>query len=206
MDYTNIAESMIISISSIIVALISAGYFKDYLDRKKIKSHKKSIVSRIHKDELIHFALKELRRKYSCDRIYIIQYHNGGNFYTNSPMQKSTMTYEYTVDGLERLAERYQNVLVSHFTWLLKQTIENNMFYYKVNEITDIYTRGLFISHGAQSCISLPIYDNEKNLTGIIGMEWVFSKIPNTFIEDNNFSKNFIKEVKKEVDTLNLYV
>ena len=203
MDYMKIIELGITSITSIIVALIASGVFKNWQDKKKEKKSREGLIARIKKDEIVHFALRELRRLYNCDRIFIIQYHNGGNFYTESPMQKSTMTYERCSDGLEKLSDKFQNVLVSHFTWYIKNMIDEKMFYSDLNKIEDISTRAFLSSYGTQSHVACPIYDRDKHLIGMLGMDWVFSEPPSDIMINDEFTEDFKKEVLRESNSLN---
>ena len=203
MDYMKIIELGITSITSIIVALIASGVFKNWQDKKKEKKSREGLIARIKKDEIVHFALRELRRLYNCDRIFIIQYHNGGNFYTESPMQKSTMTYERCSDGLEKLSDKFQNVLVSHFTWYIKNMIDEKMFYSDLNKIEDISTRAFLSSYGTQSHVACPIYDRDKHLIGMLGMDWVFSEPPSDIMINDEFTEDFKKEVLRESKSLN---
>ena len=203
MDYMKIIELGITSITSIIVALIASGVFKNWQDKKKEKKSREGLIARIKKDEIVHFALRVLRRLYNCDRIFIIQYHNGGNFYTESPMQKSTMTYERCSDGLEKLSDKFQNVLVSHFTWYIKNMIDEKMFYSDLNKIEDISTRAFLSSYGTQSHVACPIYDRDKHLIGMLGMDWVFSEPPSDIMINDEFTEDFKKEVLRESNSLN---
>jgi hypothetical protein len=68
--------------------------------------------------------VREIRRKYNADRVFITQFHNGGTFYTNSPMQKASITYERCSDGLQRIADKFQNYLVSNLTWYATKTLK----------------------------------------------------------------------------------
>ena len=95
------------------LASAAAGYFRKTQDKNKEKKSREKLVEQIQRDELIHFTLKELRRKYITDRVYIIQFHNGGTFYTQASMQKASVTYERCSDGLERKAERNQNHFIT---------------------------------------------------------------------------------------------
>ena len=114
MDWADILKTLITAVASVVVALVTAGYFRKNQDKNKEKKSREKLMVQIQRDELIHFTLKELRRKYVTDRVYIIQFHNGGTFYTQSPMQKASVTYERCSDGLERISDRFQNVLVSN--------------------------------------------------------------------------------------------
>jgi len=203
MDYMKIIELGITSITSILVALIASGFFRNWQEKKKEKKSREGLIARIKKDEIVHFALRELRRLYNCDRIFIIQYHNGGNFYTESPMQKSTMTYERCSDGLEKLSDKFQNVLVSHFNWYIRHMVDEKMFYSDLNKVEDISTRAFLSSYGTQSHVACPIYDRDKHLIGMLGMDWVFSEPPSDIMVNDEFTEEFKKEVLRESNSLN---
>jgi Na+-translocating ferredoxin:NAD+ oxidoreductase RnfG subunit len=92
MEFTTVLTTLITAVSSVFVALITAGYFRRLHDRNVENKSKKLLMVQIQKDELIHFTLREIRRKYNSDRVYILQFHNGGTFYTKSPMQRASVT------------------------------------------------------------------------------------------------------------------
>ena len=197
-----ILETLITSITSITVALITAGFFKRYFDRNKENSSKKKLVKQIEKDELIHFTLREMRRKYHTDRIYIIQFHNGGVFYTSSPMQKASVTYERSSDGLERISDHIQNVFVSHYTWFIKQTIAGELFYIDCEQVEDVATKALMRKFGVQATASVPIYDIDDHLISVLVLDWVFSEIPKDFIKDGEFTSEFKDELTVDSESV----
>jgi len=194
--------TIITSITSIFVALITAGVFRKIMDKKKDENSKKKLIKQIEKDELIHFTLREVRRKYNADRLYLIQFHNGGSFYTNSPMQKASVTYERCSDGLERVSEKLQNIFVSHYTWFIKHSIDKQMFYLNCEDIEDVTTKALLRKFGTQSTASLPIYDNNNQLISIMVLDWVFSEIGEHYIDNDNFNQHFIEEFILDVDSV----
>lgn len=202
MDIYEILQTLITSITSIIIALITAGYFKKMQDKFKYNKHKTTLIKQIQKDELIHYSLKELTREYSCDRITITQFHNGGNFYTESPMQRASVSYERCSDGIERIYDKFQNILVSHYNWYITRLMTNNMFYVDNDLIEDLTTRAFLKNFGSQSHVSVPILDKQKNLIGYLSMDWVFSEIPSQFIEENQFTDVFKTRVRTQVQSL----
>ena len=197
-----ILETIITSITSITVALIAAGFFKRFSDRNKENNSKKKLVKQIEKDELIHFTLREMRRKYHTDRIYIIQFHNGGVFYTSSPMQKASVTYERSSDGLERISDHIQNVFVSHYTWFIKQTIAGELFYIDCEQVEDVATKALMRKFGVQATASVPIYDIDDHLISVLVLDWVFSEIPKDFIKDGEFTSEFKDELTADSESV----
>jgi len=206
MDFGVVLQALITSIASVIVALIGAGYFKRYTDRQKETFSKSKLMEQIRKDEIVHLALRDLRRKYNCDRIYIWQFHNGGNFYTSAPMQKTSVTYERCSDGLERKSERFQNTIISTITSYIKDVLNLEMFYYEVKDMPDIAIRSVCQSYGSQSHAGAPIYDDKEHLVGILSMDWVFSEIPEEFITEEEFNTHMIDELSKEAKSLANYI
>lgn len=206
MDFSVVLQALITSIASVIVALIGAGYFKRYTDKQKESFSKSKLMEQIRKDEIVHLALRDLRRKYNCDRIYIWQFHNGGNFYTSSPMQKTSVTYERCSDGLERKSEKFQNTIISTITSYIKDVLNLEMFYYEVKDMPDIAVRSVCQSYGTQSHAGAPIYDDKEHLVGILSMDWVFSEIPEEFITEEEFNTHMIEEMSKEAKSLANYI
>lgn len=198
----DITSTIITSVTSIVVALISTGVWKYFLDKKKENSSRKKLVVQIERDQIVYYTIREIRRKYNSDRIFIMQFHNGGNFYTESPMQRGSITYERCSDGLERITDKYQGILVSHMCWYIKHVIENNMFYYMTDDIEDMPTRALIRNFGSQSHVSVPLYDKLNHLVGFIAMDWVFSEPPQEYIENNEFTSEFKEELTSEVESL----
>jgi hypothetical protein len=84
MDLIRIIELLLTSFTSIVVALVGAGFFKRYNDHKISVKSKNDLMRQVKKDEIVHLAIKEVRRRYDADRVYIWQFHNGGTFYTTS--------------------------------------------------------------------------------------------------------------------------
>ena len=88
MDWIRILEVLVTSVSSIIVALVGAGFFRQMRDKQEKSRSKEKLMEQIKKDEIVHLAIRDVRLSYNADRVYIWQFHNGGSFYTTSPMQK----------------------------------------------------------------------------------------------------------------------
>lgn len=206
MDFSVIIQALITSVASVIVALIGAGYFKRYNDSKKETYSKSKLMEQIKKDEIVHLALRDLRRKYNSDRIYIWQFHNGGNFYTSAPMQKTSVTYERCSDGLERKSEKFQNTIISNITSYIKDVIGMTMFYTDIKEMDDIAIRGICQSYGTQSHSGVPIYDDKEHLIGILSLDWVFSDIPEEFLSGEEFNDHLREDLIKEAKSLSNYI
>lgn len=207
MDWVRILEVLITSITSIVVALVGAGFFRQMREKKEKVKSKESLLEQIQRDEIVHLAIRDVRRRYNADRVYIWQFHNGGSFYTTSPMQKLSITYERCSDGLERKADKNQNHLIANFSSYIKDVMDGNMFYCDITNLPDIGLRSLSQSQGVKSHCAVPIYDKDSHLVALLCLDWVFSEIPNEYTKkDGNFTQDFIEEFSKDADTLDKYL
>lgn len=193
-----IITAIIASFTSITVALIAAGYFKQYFDAHKEKTSRKKLTEQLRKDEIIYHSIREIRNLYGADRVTITQFHNGGSFYTNSPMQKSSITYERMTMGLEPISQKFQNILVSTLSWYNNRVLNNEAYFFSVyDDVYDLATKSILRSRGSASHVGVPIFDKEKNLVATLALDWAFSDIPE-FIFDKN-TKNFTTKFKDDI-------
>lgn len=207
MDFTQIIITLLTSVSSVVVALITAGYIRRKDDKSKEAKSKKLLVDQIQKDELIHATLREIRRKYNADRVFITQFHNGGTFYTNSPMQKASITYERCSDGLQRIADKFQNYLVSNLTWYATKTLKYEAFFYDVDEVVDdIIMKSLFKQYSTWAHAAVPIFDNDQHPIAVLAMDWVISELPVQYVDDEDFNEEMIDDFKRDANSLKGYL
>ena len=206
MEFYNYFMIFMTSITSIVVALIGKDFFRRKEDKKRKDKSKEDLMEQIERDEIVHLALRDIRRQFHSDRIYIWQFHNGGNFYTESSMQKASITYERCSDGLERKSEKYQGVLVSLFAWYMKKVMMNESYFLDMEEIEDIGIRSLCTGNGTKSHVATPMFDDKNHLIGILCMDWVFSSVPSEIITEGNFNQEFIQEVTQLSASLKTYL
>jgi len=154
-----LVPTIITSVTSIVIALITAGFFN---------------------------MMKEKRAKQS----------------SRNKLSQASVTYERCSDGLERITEKIQNVFVSHYNWLIKQTMDDGLFIHDCELIPDIATRALIKKFGTQSMVSLPIMDKENHLIALLCMDWVFSEHVEVYCENEEFTKNFREDFKKDTQSV----
>jgi Mg/Co/Ni transporter MgtE len=59
MDWADVFKTLITAVASVIVALVTEGYFRKTHEKNKEKKSREKLVEHIQRDELIHFTLKE---------------------------------------------------------------------------------------------------------------------------------------------------
>jgi hypothetical protein len=207
MDWIKMAEVLITSITSIVVALVGAGFFKRMNEKKEKVKSRENLIEQIKKDEIVHLALRDIRRRYNADRVYMWQFHNGGNFYTTSPIQRISITYERCSDGLERKSEKNQNLIIANYSSYINDVINGDMFFPSISKMEDIGQRSLLQSSGVKSHCAVPVYGKESHLVAMLCLDWVFSEIPKEYIKkDGDFTQDFVEEFSTDADTLDKYL
>jgi hypothetical protein len=121
-------------------------------------------------------------------------------------MQKTSITYERCSDGLEKLSERFQNVLISNHNWYLSEIINSKCFYSDINQITDLPEKSFLKNYGNYAHAAVSIYDNEKRLIGVMCLSWVFSDIPVHHVSNDKFTDEFKKELFDDANSLKSYL
>jgi len=104
---------------TIFVALITAllgPLAVEWAKNKFIKKNKDVLGESIFSDEKVDHQLELIMEELKCDRISIVQFHNGGNFYpTGKSIKKFSIFYEKTTEHTQSIKSTFQNIPVSLF-------------------------------------------------------------------------------------------
>lgn len=122
MDFfsTEIISAFFTGVLGPLALFITGKYFniKNPLKKKLNQkySHLCPIKNSIDFNQLIDDQLDNLMDELRCDRIWLIQFHNGGNFYpTGKSIQKFSTFYEHITPNTPSVKHIYQNIPVSIF-------------------------------------------------------------------------------------------
>jgi len=113
-------------ITTIIVALITAVFGPIAVTWARTKLEKKNektpMAEALEVSKLINDQLENLMTELKCDRVWIAQFHNGGNFYpTGKSIQKFSICYELVNIDTPRVQQTFQNIPVSLFPRVLSK-------------------------------------------------------------------------------------
>ncbi len=126
--------------------------------------------------EKVEEKLYELIEEYEADRLYILQFHNGGHYYpTGKSIQKFSMFYEVVKDNKFSVRNNFQNIPVHLFSKSLKQLSEHN--YIAIADYTDpaVATFGLkYIAEesGTKSSYLLTVRNIDNRLIAVLGIDF----------------------------------
>ena len=150
-----------------------------YLKKEKNKGRdivKENIVS----VSLINNELEEIREEFKGDRVWISQFHNGGNFYpTGKSIQKFSIFYEVSKTGISTIAHTFNNIPCSLYPKTFEHLMGGQGIF--INDYSDpnIATYGLkgaAESVGTKSSYLIPLFTLDEKYIGNIGVDFVSKK------------------------------
>ena len=103
---------LVVVISAVVGPLLVTRY-RHYLNTKK----EDPIKAAIKVNNLVEEQLEQLKDELDACRIWISQFHNGGNFYpTGKSIQKFSIFHEICSPNISHISETFKNIPVSLFS------------------------------------------------------------------------------------------
>lgn len=176
-----------------IIALITAIFgpiavhYVQVLMKKKEK--KDLIKDSLKTSVVIENKIDQIREEYEADRVWVSQFHNGGNFYpTGKSIQKFSMFYESVSLDTLSIKFNFQNIPVSLFSRSIHHLSENNKISIPDVSIQDDYHGLKFIAeeNKCKSTYQFAIKTISGKFIGIVGLEYTKQKKLLTEYEINN--------------------
>jgi hypothetical protein len=176
-DYIHFIPLMIAFLTGILgpilLVLVKHNLFRT---NKALEARKKDFKHSLEIQERINTSLNDLLQKYNLDRLWIAQFHNGGNFYPgNKSMKKMSMTFESTAPGIAADIMKMQNLPVSFLSPVLQKLTENDVTGVTIDVYTesDYALRSFWETRGVQTVYLFPIKCLESDFIGIFGVDFV---------------------------------
>lgn len=155
-------------------------YLKHVLDNKKKKNEIKDPISESIKcNLLINNKISEILDTYGADRVWVNQFHNGGNFYpTGKSIHKFSMCYEAVSKDTTSIKEQFQNIPVSLFARSMNHLLENDVIklYDIKNEIETFGLRAISSESGTKSGYLFAIKSIDNKFIGVLGIDYTKRK------------------------------
>lgn len=122
----------------------------------------------------INDTLNKLQSQYDLDRIWIAQFHNGGNFYPgNKSMKKMSATFESTKAGVSTDFMKLQSLPVSFFSSVLQRMNENQSgVIIETDETSDNAFKDFWLHRGVVRSYMFPIICLEGDFIGVLGVDF----------------------------------
>jgi len=156
-------------------------FIEKYYSKQKEKK-KDKIRESIADTCIIDQELESIKLQYDADRVWISQFHNGGNFYpTGKSIQKFSIFYEVTKPGVSPVSHVFSNIPCSLYPKAFEHMLESDKKGIYVPDFLDpsIATfglRGAADSVGTKSSYVIPLFSLDEKLIGTLGVDYVSKK------------------------------
>jgi hypothetical protein len=157
-----------------ILYLIISKHLAKQQEKKRDKV-KETIVN----TALITEEIEEMREEFESCRVWISQFHNGGNFYpTGKSIQKFSIFYEVTKTGISSVSHTFNNIPTSLYPHAFNHMLNGEQKGIFINDFKDkkVATYGLkgaADSVGTKSSYVIPLFTLDEKFIGCLGMDYV---------------------------------
>ena len=157
---------------------ISVMYIKHLLDKRKKKPD--MVMDTLRVSELINQKIDHIKDEFKADRVWISQFHNGGNFYpTGKSMAKFSIMYESVGANANSVQSNFKNIPVQLFSRVINELYINDVI--EVSDFKDdtIATFGMkYIAEetGCKSAYLFAIKTIEERFIGVLSVEYTKRK------------------------------
>lgn len=171
--------------SMIIVAFItgvlgplSVIYIKFLLDKRKKKPD--MVMDTLRVSELINHRIDHIKEEFKADRVWISQFHNGGNFYpTGKSMAKFSIMYETVSPNVISVQSNFKNIPVQLFSKSINELYNNDIIEIPDFKDETIATFGLkYVAEesGCKSAYLFSIKTIDNRFIGVMALDFTKKK------------------------------
>lgn len=170
----SISPEIIVAFITGILGPISIIFVKNYFDKRKKKPD--LVQETLKVSELITSRIEHIREEFKADRVWITQFHNGGNFYpTGKSMAKFSIMYETVGVGVNSIQSNFNNIPVNLFSKSINQLLENDVIEIPDFKDETVSTFGLKYIAEESNCKSgylFAIKSIDEKFIGTLGVDY----------------------------------
>jgi hypothetical protein len=170
---------------SIIVAFITGVlgpllvlFIKNRLDKRSEKPD--MVLETLKVSELIMTKMEHIKEIFKSDRVWITQFHNGGNFYpTGKSMAKFSIMYEVVGPGISSVQTNFHNIPVNLFSRSINELLENDTIEipdYKDDTVATFGLKYVAEDTGCKSGYLFSIKTLDGKFIGTLGLDYTKRK------------------------------
>jgi hypothetical protein len=161
---------------------------KYYLDQKK-KNKPDIVMDTLRVSELVNSKIEHIKDEFHADRVWVSQFHNGGNFYpTGKSIAKFSIMYETVGQSAVSVQTTFKNIPVNLFSKSINELLNNDSI-----EITNVHDqnvdtyglRSIADQSGCKSTYLFAIKTIEDRFIGILCVDYT-SDYRNLDLEEIN--------------------
>jgi hypothetical protein len=148
-----------------------SAYFKSVAEDKYGDPETVRLVTRL--DEQIHEALTQLREQCHASRVMVFLFHNGEQFFSGSPIQRMTCSYETVQGGISSVTADSQSMVVSLMSAVLDRMRDDTPLIWETSNIPKTFSRTRLETLNVKYFACLPLRQNKHKIIGLLKMHWM---------------------------------
>jgi hypothetical protein len=161
-----------------ILGPLSVIFVKNYLDKRKKKPD--MVRETLHVSELVNQKIEHIKDEFNADRVWVTQFHNGGNFYpTGKSMAKFSIIYETVHPGVTSVQSNFHNIPVNLFSKSINELLVNDAIEipdYKDETIATFGLKYIAEESGCKSGYLFAIKTIDGKFIGTLGLDYTKRK------------------------------
>jgi len=161
-----------------VIGPIAVIYIKNKLDKNIKKSD--MVTDTLHVAELVNNKIEHIKDEFHADRVWVTQFHNGGNFYpTGKSMAKFSIMYETVNSGVSSIQTNFHNIPVNLFSKSINQLLQNDVIEisdYKDESIATFGLKYVAEESGCKSGYLFAIKTIDDRFIGTLGLDFTKRK------------------------------
>jgi len=174
---TQLLVAIISSLFTAVIGPIAVHVMKERLERRKKND---ALKEALKKNALLSSKVEDIKEQTKADRVWVMQFHNGGTFYpTGKSVQKFSMFYETVNPNVVSIQSSFQNIPVSLFSKSINQLLENDIIAIPdfKNDLLDTYgLKYIAEENGCKSAYLFAVKTIDGKFMGVLGVEYVKKK------------------------------
>lgn len=152
-----------------------------FVKNKLEKKEKPDMVTEtLRVSELVTHKIEHIKEEFNADRVWITQFHNGGNFYpTGKSMAKFSIMYETVHPGVPSVQGNFHNIPVNLFSKSINELLQNDVIEIPDYKDESIATFGLKYIAEDTNCKSgylFAIKTIDDKFIGTLGLDYTKRK------------------------------
>lgn len=172
------SPEIIVAFITGVLGPISVILIKSYLDKRKKKPD--LVHETLKVSELVTSKIDHIKEEFSADRVWITQFHNGGNFYpTGKSMAKFSIIYETVGIGVSSIQSNFHNIPVNLFSKSINQLLLNDVIEipdFKDDSISTFGLKYVAEENGCKSGYLFAIKSIDDKFIGTLGLDYTKRK------------------------------
>ena len=161
-----------------VIGPILVLYIKSKLEKKKETPDMVRETLRV--SELVTHKIEDIKEEFKADRVWITQFHNGGNFYpTGKSMAKFSIMYETVNPGISSVQSNFHNIPVNLFSKSINELLSNDVIEipdYKDETIATFGLKYIAEDTGCKSGYLFAIKTIDDKFIGCLGLDYTKRK------------------------------